>query len=51
MPSILLPIWRKRFLEAEFKKREGGVGSPTYNNVVADIEARVARTRSCAEVP
>ena len=30
--------------EAEFKKREGGVGSPTDNNVGADIEARVART-------
>ena len=30
--------------EAEFKKRYGGVGSPTYNNIMADIEARVART-------
>ena len=31
--------------EAEFKKRYGGVGSPTYNNILADIEGRVARTR------
>ena len=29
---------------AEFKKHYGGVGSRTYNNVVADIEARVAST-------
>jgi hypothetical protein len=30
--------------EAEFKRRYGGVGSPTYNNIMADIEARVGRT-------
>ncbi len=30
--------------EAEFQKRYGGVGSPRYKNIVADIEARVART-------
>lgn len=30
--------------EAEFKRRYGGVGSPAYNNILADIEARVGRT-------
>ena len=30
--------------EAVFKQRYGGVGSPTYNNILADIEGRVART-------
>jgi hypothetical protein len=29
--------------EPEFRKRYGGVGAPAYNNVVADIETRVAR--------
>jgi len=30
--------------EAVFKKKYGGIGSPAYNNILADIEARVART-------
>ena len=30
--------------EPEFKRRYGGVGAPAYNNVVEDIETRVART-------
>jgi uncharacterized protein YfiM (DUF2279 family) len=30
--------------EAQFKKRYGGVGSPQYNEILADIEGRVART-------
>ena len=29
--------------EPEFKRRFGGVGAPAYNNVVADIDGRVAR--------
>lgn len=29
--------------EPEFRKRYGGVGAPAYNNVIADIETRVAR--------
>jgi hypothetical protein len=28
--------------EAEFKKRYGGVGAPAYNQMMADIERRVA---------
>ncbi|MGE5819475.1 MAG: hypothetical protein ACM37Z_15750, partial [Deltaproteobacteria bacterium] len=28
--------------DAEFKKRYGGVGAPAYNQMMADIERRVA---------
>jgi hypothetical protein len=28
--------------EAEFKRRYGGVGSPAYNKLMAEIDARVA---------